>query len=87
MNNFSLYRIWDPKDDRRGIAWASSCPFHTVPSCIIVLFSTVSDTSALLCVHTCPLLVAIALPVVWFGAAVGWASGYIVSGALVRVEL
>ena len=70
-NNFSQYRIWSPKDDSREIDWVNSCPFPTGPYCVIVLFSAVSDTSALVYSPTFPSLIVIAPPVLWVGAAVG----------------
>ena len=87
MNTFIQYRIWDSKGDSRDIAWVLSCPFPTVPSCVFVLFSAVSATSALVRSHACSLLISIAPPVVWVGVTVGWESGAIVAVASVRVAM
>ena len=86
-NTFSQYRIWAPKRDSRAIAWVSSCQFPTGPSCILVLFPAVSTTYALLFSPDLSSWIVIAPPVVWVGAAVGWVSGVIVAGALVRVAI
>ena len=86
-NNLSQYRIRAPKDYSKAIAWVSSCPFPSGPSCIIVLFSNVSATSALVYSPACSLLIFIYPPVVCLDAAVGWASGAIVASALVRVAI
>ena len=77
-NNFSQYRIWDPKDSSRAIVWVSSCPFPTDPSFVMVLFSTRSATSASVCSTACPLLVVIASPVFW---------NAVVAGAFSRVAI
>ena len=45
-NTFSQYRIWAHKDDSGAIDWFSSCPFPSVPSCVIVFASAVSATYA-----------------------------------------
>ena len=80
-NTSNQYMIWAPKDDIRDIAWVSSCPLHTGPSCVIVLFSVVSDTSALVYYPDCSSFIVISPPVVWFGALVGWDLGPILAGA------
>ena len=64
-----------------------SCPFPTGPSYVIVLFSVVSDTSASVCSLACPSLIVIAPSIVWVGAAFGWATRAIGSGASIRVSI
>ena len=86
-NTFSKYRIWDPKDDSRAISWVSSCLFPSGPSCVIVFDSAVSDPSASICSLACSPLIAVAPPMVWVRAAIGWASGAMVADASVRVEI
>ena len=53
----------------------------------MVLFSGVSVTSTSVCYPSCPLFIVIASPVVWAGSAVGWDSGDVVAGALIRVDI
>ena len=86
-NTIIQYRIWDLKDDSRGIAWVLSCLFPSVPYYAIVFFPSVSATSASVCSSACSLLIVVAPPVVWVGATVSCNLGSIVAHALVRVEI
>ena len=70
-NTFSQYRIWDPKDDSRAIAWFLSCPFPYGPSCVIGFASAVYANYVSFCSPDCS----------------SWASGDIVDCALVRLAL
>ena len=49
--------------------------------------SAVSDNYTSVCSPSYTLLVVINLLVVWAGATVGWASGAVLSGALIRVAM
>ena len=79
--------IWSPKDDSRAIAWVLSCPFTSVPSCLIGFASAVSAPYALVCYPAWSSFIVVTPSVVWVGAAIGCNSGAMVSGASVRVAI
>ena len=61
--------------------------FPSGPSFVIEFDFDVSATSDLVCSPARSSLIFVAPPMVWFGAAIGWDSGYILAGSLVLVSI